>query len=74
MVAITATEGSPVSKMADYVLMSAGGTESFDCYKSYAHLREMAVIDALLELLTNPETIQKRDADLPEMILSDYKY
>lgn len=74
VVAITASGDSPVAEMADYTLIAAGGSESFDCYKSYAHLREMAVIDALLELLTNWDTIRRRNADVPEMILAEYKY
>ncbi len=74
IIAITASEQSPVYQLSDYSLLSAGHGESFDCYKSYAHLREMAVIDALLEMLTNWETIQLRGADIPEMILAEYKY
>jgi RpiR family transcriptional regulator, carbohydrate utilization regulator len=74
VIAITASEQSPVYQMSDYSLLSAGCAESFNCYKSYAHLREMAVIDALLEMLTNWETIQQRGADIPEMILAEYKY
>lgn len=74
IIAITASEQSPVYQLADYSLLSAGSAESFNCYKSYAHLREMAVIDALLEMLTNWETIRQREADVPEMILAEYKY
>ena len=74
IIAITSSEQSPVYQMSDYSLLSAGSAESFNCYKSYAHLREMAVIDALLEMLTNWETIRQREADVPEMILAEYKY
>ena len=74
MIAITSSVQSPVYELADYPLLSAGYEESFNCYKSYAHLRETAVIDALLELLTNWEAIQRSGADLPEMILAEYKY
>lgn len=74
VIAITSSEQSPVYQLSDYSLLSAGCGESFNCYKSYAHLREMAVIDALLEMLTNWETIQRRGADIPEMILAEYKY
>lgn len=74
IIAITSSEQSPVYQMSDYSLLSAGASESFNCYKSYAHLREMAIIDALLEMLTNWETIRQREADIPEMILAEYKY
>ena len=33
----------------------------------------MATIDALLEFLTNEEFIKNKQADRPEMILSEYK-
>ena len=64
---------SPVSELADYVLLSTGKGESFNYYKGYAHLKETAVIDALLNFVTNEELIKARQADKPEFILSDYK-
>ena len=48
VIAITAYKHSPVSEMADHTLISIGNKESFNYYKNYAHLRETAVIDALL--------------------------
>ncbi len=74
MMAITGYRQSPVSELADYVLISNGRKESFDYYKNYAHLKETALIDALLELLTNWKKIEETDADKPEVILSEYKY
>lgn len=74
MMAITGYRQSPVSELADYVLISNGRKESFDYYKNYAHLKETELIDALLELLTNWKKIEETDADKPEVILSEYKY
>ncbi|WP_330363152.1 MurR/RpiR family transcriptional regulator [Lacrimispora indolis] len=74
IMAITGYRQSPVSELADYVLISNGRKESFDYYKNYAHLKETALIDALLELLTNWKKIEETDADKPEVILSEYKY
>lgn len=74
MMAITAFEQSPIYELADYTLISTGKKESFDFYKNYAHLKETALIDALLELVMNWEKIQEMDADKPEVILSEYKY
>ncbi len=74
MMAITGYRQSPVSELADYVLISNGRKESFDYYKNYAHLKETALIDALLELLTNWKKIEEMEADKPEVILSEYKY
>ncbi|PJJ30984.1 RpiR family transcriptional regulator [Lacrimispora sphenoides] len=74
MMAITGYRQSPISELADYVLISNGRKESFDYYKNYAHLKETALIDALLELLTNWKKIEETDADKPEVILSEYKY
>lgn len=72
-IAITAYAQSPVSDLADYVLLSTSREESFNYYKGYAHLNEMAVIDALLDFVTNEELIKARHADKPEIILSEYK-
>lgn len=73
IIAITGHEFSPVSRLADYVLVSCPDEKSFNYYKSYSHLRETAVIDALLYFVTNEETIAARMADKPEIILSEYK-
>lgn len=72
-IAITAFAQSPVSNLADYVLLSAGKEELFSFYKGYAHMNETAVIDALLNFVTNEELIKTTQADKPEMILSEYK-
>lgn len=72
-IAITSVFQSPVSALADYVLLSAGKEETFNYYKGYAHLNETAVIDALLSFVTNEELIKTKQADKPEIILSEYK-
>lgn len=72
-IAITAFAQSPVSNLADYVLLSTGKEEPFSSYKGYAHMNETAVIDALLNFVTNEELIKTTQADKPEMILSEYK-
>lgn len=72
-IAITAFAQSPVSNMADYVLLSAGEEGPFSYYKGYAHLNETAIIDALLNFVTNEELIKTTQADKPEIILSEYK-
>ena len=72
-IAITAFAQSPVSNLADYVLLSTGKEEPFSFYKGYAHMNETAVIDALLNFVTNEELIKTTQADKPEMILSEYK-
>lgn len=72
-IAITSYEDSPVAEMADYVLISRGKDISFNYYKDYAHTNMMATIDALLEFLTNEEFIRNKQADRPEIILSEYK-
>jgi len=73
-IAITGYRQSPVSSLADFVLVSNEKNESFNYYKNYAHLKETAVIDALLAFVMNWETIVEKGADLPEMIMSEYKY
>lgn len=72
-IAITAYARSPLSYITDYVLLSAGTAEEFNYYKEYAHLNETAVIDALLNFVTNEEMIETRHADKLEFILSENK-
>lgn len=74
VIGITGYKDSPLAELADYVLISNGHRESFSYYKNYAHLKETAVIDALLEMLTNWELIKSKGADKPEVIMSDSKY
>lgn len=72
-IAITAYANSPVANLADYVLLSAGKEGPFNYYKGFTHLNETAVIDALLDFVTNAELIKKKQADRTEIILSEYK-
>jgi RpiR family carbohydrate utilization transcriptional regulator len=72
-IAITDHVQSPVSELADYVLLSSGKDEAFNYYKDYAQTNVMATIDALLNFVTNEEWIQTKQADRPETILSEYK-
>lgn len=72
-IAITSQMQSPVSELADFVLLSKGTDSSFNYYKDYAQTNMLSVIDALLSFVTNMELIKLKQADKPEMILSDYK-
>ena len=74
VIAITAYQLSPLSELADYVLISAGRKESFSYYKEYAQLNEMAVIDALLESVLDWDKIHRSGAEELEEILADNKY
>lgn len=73
VIAITGFEYSPVSKLADYILLSNASGQSFNYYKGYSRLNETVVVDALLHFVTNEEKIIANSADKPEMILSQYK-
>lgn len=72
-IAITSQIQSPVSDLANYVLLSHGKDTSFNYYKDYAQTNMMASIDALLDFLTNEEFIKSKQADKPELIISEYK-
>lgn len=72
-IAITAYKYSPVSSLADYLLLSDVGERTIYSTKNYSHLYETAVIDALLYYVTNEETIDASNADKPEIIFSEYK-
>ena len=73
IIAITAHERSPVSSLADYLLLTRTDEPSFNYYKSYAHYRETAVIDALLHFVMNENKIENSGADVPEIIMADTK-
>lgn len=73
IIAITGYRHSPVSSLADYLLLSGAENSSFDYSKNYSHLRETAVIDALLYFVTSDERVAANGADKPEIILSEYK-
>ncbi|MDO4522438.1 MAG: MurR/RpiR family transcriptional regulator [Eubacteriales bacterium] len=64
---------SPLSKLVDYLLLALVEDQRFDYSKNYAHLYEMAVVDTLLEQITNDVRRQKRDLEGGEMLMSDSK-
>jgi len=74
-IAITRYEFSPVSRLADYLLLSKTSGQSTN-YDSYSHLNELAVVDSLLHFVANMESIVEKPGDLnvPEMILAEYKF
>ncbi len=69
-IAITAIKSSPVTQLADLVLLSGVGD---DVPERYSRFREMAVIDALVHYSTNIDVIAAHSADKPEFIVSDFK-
>ena len=72
-IAITASAQSPVSRLADYLLISSGKQEPFMMEKGYVYMNEFAVAEALLHFVTNQDLIQSTQANKPEIVLSDYK-
>ncbi len=73
LIAVTGHKYSPVSRLADCLLLSNDEEQPFDYYKSYSHLNETAVIDAILQLVTNEDMIIATNANNPEIILSENK-
>ncbi len=73
IVAITAHRYSPVSNLSDYLLLAASGDEAQYYFKSYSHLNEMAVGDALLSCLINQETLDQSENDTIELRMADSK-
>lgn len=76
IIAITAYKNSKLGELADYVLESKGDFSRFDFYKNYSHLCEMAVAEAVLDLLTADEKtkaiVQEKSTDMLE-IFTDMK-
>lgn len=81
VLAITGTAKSPITREADYVLLSACGQEIFEGNEPDDHLYEMAVCDALLYFVRHGEAICKHISDSAEdqhneameLLLSEYK-
>lgn len=73
VIAITAYDNSKVAELSDYVLITKRDSYRFDYYRNYNHLSEMAVIEALLDLLTNRDTIIEKQVDVLEILLSEAK-
>ena len=72
-IAITASTQSPISLLADYLLISSGEQEPFGIRKGYVYINEMAVVEALLSFIINEDEFRAEEADKPELILSDNK-
>ncbi len=73
IVAITAHRYSPVSNLCDYLLLASSGDDHQYYFKSYSHLNEMAVGDALLSCLINQETLNRSENDKIELNMADSK-
>mgnify|MGYP001195370079 FL=1 len=71
VIAITGSEYSPVSSMADYLLLSKVTHPVFSDYDPDSHLGVILVMDTLLYFLANSEKLKRSD-DI-ELILSEYK-
>ena len=72
-IAVSGCEYSPVSRLADCLLLSVSEEQPFDYYKSYSHLKETAVIDAVLNFVTDEDKIRACSANKPEILLSENK-
>jgi RpiR family carbohydrate utilization transcriptional regulator len=76
VIAITAYINSSLAEKSDFVLESKGDFSRFDYHKNYSHLCEIAVIDALCELIQQKLTTidsKGKDVNLLELLLSDAK-
>lgn len=74
-IAVVGYEYSPVSRLADYLLPAIVPEQTFDYRKNHAHVYEMAVLDALMEMISHnrENRNQTLNEDLQEMLLSDTK-
>ena len=72
-IAVVGYEYSPVARLSDYLLPAVIPEQSFDYRKSHVHIYEMAVLDALIEMISNDLKKQGKDFDLQEMLVSDSK-
>ena len=75
IIGIVGYQQSPVSRLADYLLPAVVPEQYFDYRKSHSHLYEMAVIDVLMEQITNDRKLQNLSTNMmmQEMLTSDSK-
>lgn len=72
-IAVSGGAYSPVSRFADCLLLSNSEEKIFDYYKNYSHLKEMAVVDAVLDCVTDEDKIRSTASNDLEFILSENK-
>lgn len=72
IIAITGHEFSPVSRLADYLLLIKEENPLFVDYKPESHIYEAAIIDVLLYAIANGDEFSTKVDDV-EMLLSEYK-
>lgn len=72
---ITLTEylKSQSALLSDYVLLSNGNVNKFAYFRSHAQLYEIAVIDAILTIISNDLAKNKEASEYPELIMADTK-
>ena len=72
---ITLTEylKSKSAMLSDYVLLSNGNVNKFAYFRSHAQLYEIAVIDAILTIISNDLAKNKEVSEYPELIMADTK-
>lgn len=73
VIAVTSSEQSPISELADQMLLCSEKNEMFYIGKKYSYLSELAVIDAMLIFVEDDDQIQSLNAEEPELILSENK-
>lgn len=73
-VAVTGYRYSPVSRIADYLLLSASGDGEVNKHSQYSRLSEMAVLEVLIQALESSLSIEKDEFTEPEILLSETKY
>ena len=74
IIGITENYQSQLALMSDYCLTTKVRKEPFAYYKNYPRLKEMAIIDLLLEFLVARKKNEKKEGEKLEELLSEYKY
>ena len=70
IIAITGHQYSPVSRLADHLLLSGSSEQTVNIFTKHSLFSEMAVIEALLHFLTDYDTASD---EKPEFLFSEYK-
>lgn len=71
---VTGYQYSPMTRLADYLLLSSDSGSNLEEYSQLSRINEMAVLEALLYMLSDEMTEDDNENNRAEMLLANDKY
>lgn len=73
-VVVTGYQYSPMTRLADYLLLSSDGGGDLKVYTQLSRINEMAVLEVLLCMISDEKSVSDTENDTAEMLLANDKY